>query len=306
MESMVIQGRPQRFCQQCGRFHDCTEFEGTRKSCRRKLERHNERRRNELINSCAWQGDSEEEKMDIDATEDAEYQVVANMKRGARSRPARLRSLNTPSSNNVGSSSRDTEPYESSSLDERGGSHHSRMNLDSAGFLPFNQSAMAGGDSAEFNYLQPQHPSFNVGGTATRDGLPIGLEGAVAGSTLDSPNALNPIFHASATGIAPLNTSSDHPDPQELTPFGIAKDYDFFPDIPDDNILGDLLMPPVDSISNPLEISTHDQCSGNILEEFGGRVDPGQASGYGMDGLIGAAATGTVEDCEFAPMPKKK
>eukprot|EP00887_Chlorella_sp_A99_P007040 scaffold2.g7040.t1 len=45
LPSMVLDGRRQRFCQQCGRFHVLSEFQGTRKSCQRKLSRHNQRRR---------------------------------------------------------------------------------------------------------------------------------------------------------------------------------------------------------------------------------------------------------------------
>lgn len=43
--SIVREGRPQRFCQQCGRFHNLTEFDGAKRSCRARLQRHNARRR---------------------------------------------------------------------------------------------------------------------------------------------------------------------------------------------------------------------------------------------------------------------
>ncbi|KAK9058007.1 hypothetical protein SSX86_022848 [Deinandra increscens subsp. villosa] len=42
---VVISGRQQRFCQQCSRFHDLTEFDDAKRSCRRRLAGHNERRR---------------------------------------------------------------------------------------------------------------------------------------------------------------------------------------------------------------------------------------------------------------------
>ena len=42
---VVISGVQQRFCQQCSRFHELTEFDDTKKSCRRRLAGHNERRR---------------------------------------------------------------------------------------------------------------------------------------------------------------------------------------------------------------------------------------------------------------------
>lgn len=38
-------GKSQRFCQQCGKFHDVSEFDGDKRSCRARLDRHNARRR---------------------------------------------------------------------------------------------------------------------------------------------------------------------------------------------------------------------------------------------------------------------
>lgn len=43
--SIVRAGHIQRFCQQCGRFHDIGEFDGDKRSCRARLQRHNARRR---------------------------------------------------------------------------------------------------------------------------------------------------------------------------------------------------------------------------------------------------------------------
>ena len=45
VNSIVREGKRQRFCQQCGRFHDMSEFDGDKRSCRARLERHNARRR---------------------------------------------------------------------------------------------------------------------------------------------------------------------------------------------------------------------------------------------------------------------
>ncbi|PNX71855.1 squamosa promoter-binding protein 1-like [Trifolium pratense] len=38
-------GLRQRFCQQCSRFHELIEFDEAKRSCRKRLARHNERRR---------------------------------------------------------------------------------------------------------------------------------------------------------------------------------------------------------------------------------------------------------------------
>ncbi|PHT35785.1 Squamosa promoter-binding protein 1 [Capsicum baccatum] len=43
--AVPIGGLLQRFCQQCSRFHQLAEFDDTKRSCRRRLAGHNERRR---------------------------------------------------------------------------------------------------------------------------------------------------------------------------------------------------------------------------------------------------------------------
>ncbi|XVE87520.1 hypothetical protein DITRI_Ditri18aG0124500 [Diplodiscus trichospermus] len=42
---VLVKGIHQRFCQQCSRFHEISEFDGTKRSCRNRLAGHNERRR---------------------------------------------------------------------------------------------------------------------------------------------------------------------------------------------------------------------------------------------------------------------
>nr|KYP53368.1 Squamosa promoter-binding-like protein 4 [Cajanus cajan] len=42
---VLVDGVRQRFCQQCSRFHELAEFDDTKRSCRRRLAGHNERRR---------------------------------------------------------------------------------------------------------------------------------------------------------------------------------------------------------------------------------------------------------------------
>ncbi|XWS33937.1 hypothetical protein CRYUN_Cryun22dG0125900 [Craigia yunnanensis] len=42
---VLVKGIRQRFCQQCSRFHEIAEFDGTKRSCRDRLAGHNERRR---------------------------------------------------------------------------------------------------------------------------------------------------------------------------------------------------------------------------------------------------------------------
>ncbi|XVF59883.1 hypothetical protein PTKIN_Ptkin07bG0311700 [Pterospermum kingtungense] len=42
---VLFKGMRQRFCQQCSRFHETSEFDGMKRSCRDRLAGHNERRR---------------------------------------------------------------------------------------------------------------------------------------------------------------------------------------------------------------------------------------------------------------------
>ncbi|XP_051129113.1 squamosa promoter-binding protein 2-like [Andrographis paniculata] len=42
---VLVDGLRQRFCQQCSRFHEVLEFDQSKRSCRRRLAGHNERRR---------------------------------------------------------------------------------------------------------------------------------------------------------------------------------------------------------------------------------------------------------------------
>ncbi|XP_027127444.1 uncharacterized protein [Coffea arabica] len=50
-EVVVVEGLKQRFCQQCSRFHDLSEFDEAKRSCRRRLAGHNERRRKHFTES---------------------------------------------------------------------------------------------------------------------------------------------------------------------------------------------------------------------------------------------------------------
>ncbi|XVE50202.1 hypothetical protein DITRI_Ditri01bG0142900 [Diplodiscus trichospermus] len=50
---VVVAGIRQRFCQQCSRFHELAEFDEAKRSCRRRLAGHNERRRKSSAESSA-------------------------------------------------------------------------------------------------------------------------------------------------------------------------------------------------------------------------------------------------------------
>ncbi|KAB2095758.1 hypothetical protein ES319_A01G061500v1 [Gossypium barbadense] len=50
---VVVAGIRQRFCQQCSRFHELSEFDEAKRSCRSRLAGHNERRRKSSAESSA-------------------------------------------------------------------------------------------------------------------------------------------------------------------------------------------------------------------------------------------------------------
>jgi len=51
--SLMVDGKPSRFCQQCGRFHELSNFDGNKRSCRARLLQHNARRRKRTPSSKA-------------------------------------------------------------------------------------------------------------------------------------------------------------------------------------------------------------------------------------------------------------
>ncbi|CAE5960091.1 unnamed protein product [Arabidopsis arenosa] len=54
--SVFLSGLNQRFCQQCSRFHEIQEFDEAKRSCRRRLAGHNERRRKSSGESSFGEG----------------------------------------------------------------------------------------------------------------------------------------------------------------------------------------------------------------------------------------------------------
>lgn len=60
---VIVLGIEQRFCQQCSRFHAISEFDDAKRSCRRRLAGHNERRRKNSLDSLANSGSQEEKRL---------------------------------------------------------------------------------------------------------------------------------------------------------------------------------------------------------------------------------------------------
>ncbi|CAD5181447.1 unnamed protein product, partial [Musa acuminata subsp. malaccensis] len=64
--SVVLDGEHKRYCQQCGKFHVLPDFDEGKRSCRRKLERHNKRRRrkpNDLNSIVEKETDTQEDSL---------------------------------------------------------------------------------------------------------------------------------------------------------------------------------------------------------------------------------------------------
>ncbi|XVF22830.1 hypothetical protein REPUB_Repub12eG0204800 [Reevesia pubescens] len=59
---VVVLGLEQRFCQQCSRFHVVSEFDDSKRSCRRRLAGHNERRRKSSHDS-AFRNSAQDNKL---------------------------------------------------------------------------------------------------------------------------------------------------------------------------------------------------------------------------------------------------
>ncbi|CAL9188138.1 unnamed protein product [Musa hybrid cultivar] len=51
---VVVAGQDRRFCQQCSRFHDLSEFDQKKRSCRRRLSDHNARRRKPQLETISF------------------------------------------------------------------------------------------------------------------------------------------------------------------------------------------------------------------------------------------------------------
>mmetsp|Transcript_24654 Transcript_24654/g.58672 ORF Transcript_24654/g.58672 Transcript_24654/m.58672 type:complete len:633 (-) Transcript_24654:240-2138(-) len=71
-DATIINGVAQRFCQQCSKFHELSEFDAGRRSCRARLSQHNKRRRrtaaetsSNLVTSLPAEGHREDNFRDI-------------------------------------------------------------------------------------------------------------------------------------------------------------------------------------------------------------------------------------------------
>ncbi|KAG8085543.1 hypothetical protein GUJ93_ZPchr0010g9370 [Zizania palustris] len=92
--AVTLDGIQKRYCQQCGKFHILLDFDEDKRSCRRKLERHNKRRRRkpdskvllekyveeQLDLSAEGSGDGELREENIDATTCGTLETVQSSK----------------------------------------------------------------------------------------------------------------------------------------------------------------------------------------------------------------------------------
>ncbi|KAJ4835237.1 hypothetical protein Tsubulata_049435 [Turnera subulata] len=64
--AVLLDGETKRYCQQCGKFHVLSDFDKGKRSCRRKLERHNNRRRRKPQDGTKVNGDLVSEDTNCD------------------------------------------------------------------------------------------------------------------------------------------------------------------------------------------------------------------------------------------------
>ncbi|CAL5094902.1 unnamed protein product [Urochloa decumbens] len=100
--SVMLDGVQKRYCQQCGKFHVLLDFDEDKRSCRRKLERHNKRRRRkpdskgildkeideELDLSADFSGDGELREENMEGTTSEMLETVLSNKVLDRGTPA--------------------------------------------------------------------------------------------------------------------------------------------------------------------------------------------------------------------------
>ncbi|GAB2224295.1 hypothetical protein Drorol1_Dr00005048 [Drosera rotundifolia] len=77
--SVVVHGLHQRFCQQCSRFHRVNEFDEAKRSCRRRLAGHNERRRKSPHVSLSTSNASQERALSLLSSESDYYPNAASL-----------------------------------------------------------------------------------------------------------------------------------------------------------------------------------------------------------------------------------
>ncbi|CAK7332905.1 unnamed protein product [Dovyalis caffra] len=79
--AVALDGQTKRYCQQCGKFHVLSDFDEGKRSCRRKLERHNNRRRRKPAESSKGGAGDKEVQGDL-PTEDTTCDAEAEKKDG--------------------------------------------------------------------------------------------------------------------------------------------------------------------------------------------------------------------------------
>ncbi|XP_061359655.1 squamosa promoter-binding-like protein 7 [Gastrolobium bilobum] len=68
--TVLLHGESKRYCQQCGKFHVLSDFDEGKRSCRRKLEWHNTRRRRKPANSRSA---ADRERQSVTQNDDSNY-----------------------------------------------------------------------------------------------------------------------------------------------------------------------------------------------------------------------------------------
>ncbi|EEF45453.1 squamosa promoter-binding-like protein 7 [Ricinus communis] len=110
--SVLLDGHRKRYCQQCGKFHLLPDFDEGKRSCRRKLERHNDRRRRKPHDSKGTavdkeiQGELQSEETACEAEAGKDGQIIEKEAAVVESEDGNVSALHSdPNSQNLNSDS---------------------------------------------------------------------------------------------------------------------------------------------------------------------------------------------------------
>ena len=166
---VLMQGNLNRFCQQCGRFHPLREFDGSKRSCRDRLEKHNARRRRsrEMKHMLKNHGYIDEALLAAKygmAEEDVKPQAQRLLHRGDRqvkrkNSSSRVTSLASDRSGSSGGNS----PTEANSLAATIAAAGAALGASYSTLVPLSQNALPGSYNSNATAVETAaRPSLNM------------------------------------------------------------------------------------------------------------------------------------------------
>lgn len=193
---VIVAGMERRFCQQCSRFHDLSEFDDKKRSCRRRLSDHNARRRRvqpESVQlSSAGLYDQRQQNVLLNGLPVSLPNANTSMSRHALIRPSKPRGLDGTLSF---SSDLHMDPERLSSIQ--------RSNLrilDQCPHVPSTNSSMAPDLVSAHSLLSSNAWSLNDGESASMEGIVHGNYSPVMRHSEPEPHHLT-LFQTNSIGV---------------------------------------------------------------------------------------------------------